>query len=87
MPGRRGGTLVTINTLTLLAAPAGHGLLPAAAAATFGPTGRLQDFGPLQRQVRVLLWKHEVPEWNAKLGVNTVELVEKLEKKLSPSRG
>jgi hypothetical protein len=40
--------------------------------------GALHDWGPLQRQLGALLWKHHVPDYNAR-GPNTVEMVEKLE--------
>jgi hypothetical protein len=43
--------------------------------------GPLRDYGPLQRQVRALLWKHGVADYDA-TGPNTVELLEKLEKKI-----
>ena len=46
--------------------------------------GRLRDFGPLQRQVRALLWKHSVPDYDVP-GINTVELLDKLDRKLSTS--
>jgi hypothetical protein len=44
--------------------------------------GALRDLGPLQRQLRALLWKHHVPDYNAR-GLNTTELVERLEKRLA----
>jgi hypothetical protein len=44
--------------------------------------GRLSDLGPVQRQLRALLWKHGVADYNVP-GPNPVELVEKLEKKLA----
>jgi hypothetical protein len=42
--------------------------------------GPLHEFGPLQRQLRALLWKHSVAEYDVR-GLNTVELLEKLESK------
>ncbi len=36
--------------------------------------GPLRELGPLQRQVRALLWKHAVPGYDAR-GANTVELL------------
>ncbi len=47
--------------------------------------GPLRKLGPLQRQVRALLWKHGVPDYDAR-GANTVELLEKLQQKLGPPR-
>jgi hypothetical protein len=44
--------------------------------------GRLRDLGPLQRQVRALLWKHSVLAYDVP-GMNTVELLDKLDRKLS----
>ncbi len=41
----------------------------------------LRKFGPIQRQLRVLLWKQGVADYNAR-GLNTVELLERLEKQL-----
>ncbi len=43
-----------------------------------GPLGR---FGPLQRQIRALLWKHSVADYEAP-GLNTAELLDKLAVKL-----
>ncbi len=43
--------------------------------------GPLQGLGPVQRQVRALLWKHHVPEYNQP-GLNTAELIDRLEKHL-----
>ena len=43
--------------------------------------GRLRDLGPVQRQLRALLWKHGVAGYDAS-GLNTVEMVEKLEEHL-----
>jgi hypothetical protein len=45
--------------------------------------GPLRNYGPVQRQLRVLLWKHHVEDY-PQLGLNTVELVERLERKLCP---
>jgi hypothetical protein len=47
--------------------------------------GPLSDYGPLQRQLRVLLWKHGVASYNAR-GLNTVELLERLEERLDQER-
>jgi hypothetical protein len=47
--------------------------------------GSLRDFGPLQRQLRVLLWKQGVAAYNAR-GLNTVELLERLEERLNQER-
>ncbi len=44
-------------------------------------SGHLADWGPVQRQLRILLWKHDVPEYNQR-GLRTTELVDRLEKKL-----
>jgi hypothetical protein len=41
----------------------------------------LANYGPLQRQLRVLLWKHGIAAYNAR-GLNTVELLERLETQL-----
>jgi hypothetical protein len=48
-------------------------------------TGPLRDYGPLQRQLRVLLWKHGIADYNAR-GLNTVELLERLEVQLDQQR-
>jgi hypothetical protein len=45
----------------------------------------LRSYGPLQRQLRVLLWKHGVAAYNAR-GLNTVELLERLEVSLDQER-
>lgn len=45
----------------------------------------LRNYGPLQRQVRVLLWKHGVAAYNAR-ELNTVELLERLEEHLDQER-
>jgi hypothetical protein len=47
--------------------------------------GSLRELGPLQRQVRALLWKHAVADYDAP-GANTVELMEKLETKVTTPR-
>jgi hypothetical protein len=44
--------------------------------------GRLRDLGPLQRQLRGLLWKHFVPDYDAP-GLNTLELLDKLADKVT----
>jgi hypothetical protein len=46
-----------------------------------GKSAPLRDLGPIQRQVRGLLWKHEVPDYNRRQ-LNTVELIDVLKKKL-----
>jgi hypothetical protein len=43
--------------------------------------GPLRNLGPLQRQLRALLWKHGSADYNAR-GLNTVELVERLHRRL-----
>jgi hypothetical protein len=45
----------------------------------------LRDFGPLQRQLRFLLWKHGVKDYSAR-GLNTVELVERLQQRLDEEK-
>jgi hypothetical protein len=47
--------------------------------------GPLRDRGPLQRQLRTLLWKHAVEGYDAP-GINLVEMVEKLERKVTTPR-
>jgi hypothetical protein len=47
--------------------------------------GRLRDLGPVQRQLRALLWKQDVPDYDAP-GLNTVEMVEKLQAKVGQPR-
>jgi hypothetical protein len=57
-----------------------------AALGTPDPTrdaGKLAEQGPVQRQLRVLLWKHDVPEYSQP-GLRTTELVDRLERKLFP---
>jgi hypothetical protein len=46
--------------------------------------GLLRDLGPLQRQLRALLWKHSVVDYDLP-GLNTVELLDRLESKLTKS--
>jgi hypothetical protein len=43
--------------------------------------GPLAELGPMQRQMRALLWKHSVADYDAP-GANTVELLAKLETKI-----
>lgn len=43
--------------------------------------GPLWKLGPLQRQLRALLWKHGGTDYNAR-GLNTTELVERLQRRL-----
>jgi hypothetical protein len=45
----------------------------------------LRNYGPLQRQLRVLLWKHRVAAYK-NLRLNTVELLERLEERLDQER-
>jgi len=49
------------------------------------PTGSLRDLGPLQRQVRALLWKHQVPEYDNRR-MNMAELIERLELHIGVSK-
>jgi hypothetical protein len=44
--------------------------------------GPLREFGPLQRQLRALLWKHGVADYSVR-GLNTVELLERLQQRLN----
>jgi hypothetical protein len=46
--------------------------------------GRLEQFGSVDRQLRALLWKHDVPGYED-LRYKPEELVEKLERKVLPS--
>jgi hypothetical protein len=46
--------------------------------------GKLSDLGPVQRQLRALLWKHGVEQYNQP-GLRTPEMVERLENKLFPA--
>jgi len=43
--------------------------------------GSLRNFGPLQRQLRALLWKHAVADYNDRR-LNTMELLERLQHRL-----
>lgn len=45
----------------------------------------LRNYGPVQRQLRVLLWKHRVGAYNAR-GLNTVELLERLGERLDQEK-
>jgi hypothetical protein len=47
--------------------------------------GELRQYGPPLRQLRVLLWKHDVPEYNDPR-LNPKELVERLEKRVGTKR-
>jgi hypothetical protein len=62
-----------------LASPLPDAPLLAATALCAGTTGRLRDQGPIQCQLRAMLWKHGVAEY-AVQGPNTVELLDRLEK-------
>src|SRR5262249_4654781 len=44
--------------------------------------GKLAELGPIQRQLGALLWKHRGPE-SKEPGLNPVELVDMLEKRLA----
>jgi hypothetical protein len=43
--------------------------------------GPLREYGPLQRQLRALLWKHAVADYNDRR-LNVVELLERLQRRL-----
>jgi len=45
--------------------------------------GAVRDLGPVQRQLRALLWKHGVAEYKEP-GLNPTELVERLQQKVAP---
>ncbi len=47
--------------------------------------GSLRDYGPLQRQLRALLWKHAVADYNDRR-LNMLELLERLEQRLEEER-
>jgi hypothetical protein len=47
--------------------------------------GKLAEQGPVQRRLRVLLWKHGLPEYREK-ALNPVELVERLQQKIEKDR-
>jgi hypothetical protein len=47
--------------------------------------GPLNELGPIQRQLRALLWKHEVAEYQERR-LNPIELVEKLEQQLQDKK-
>jgi hypothetical protein len=47
--------------------------------------GPLRNYGPVQRQLRVLLWKQGSGDYNAR-GLNTVELLERLQQRLDQER-
>lgn len=79
---RRGRAALLADTLAL---PAAGNPLVTGLAIAFGPTGQLRDFGPLQRGVRVLLWKQSVPD-ASDLKLNTVELLERLEQKMNAGK-
>jgi hypothetical protein len=44
--------------------------------------GPLRDIKPLERRLRALLWKHDVPGYN-EMKYNPIELVERLQEKLA----
>jgi hypothetical protein len=44
--------------------------------------GPLRDINPLERRLRALLWKHDVPGYND-LKYNPIELVERLQQKVA----
>lgn len=56
-------------------------LLGVALGATAGGAGQLRDHGPVERQLRVLLWKHGHADYQIQ-GPNTLELLERLEARL-----
>jgi len=82
LPETEGQSALAIDALAL---PMSGNPLVTSLAVTFGPTGQLRDFGPLQRCIRVLLWKQAVPE-ASDLNLNTPELLERLEKKLNATK-
>jgi len=43
--------------------------------------GPLRDLGPVQRQLRALLWKHAVADYNDRR-LNVLELLERLQQRL-----
>jgi hypothetical protein len=47
--------------------------------------GPLRSYGPLQRQLRVLIWKHGGEDYNVR-GLNTIELLERLQQCLEHER-
>jgi hypothetical protein len=47
--------------------------------------GKLAEQGPVQRRLRVLLWKHNIPEYRDP-ALNPVELVERLQHKIGKDR-
>lgn len=47
--------------------------------------GPLRNYGPLQRQIRVLLWKQGIDSYNAR-GLTLMELLERLEEHLDQQR-
>lgn len=69
----------------LAGAPGGAAPLLEATALSAAPTGNLRDLGPLQRQVRALLWKRHVPDYDNRQK-NTVELIESLQHHIGVSK-
>jgi hypothetical protein len=47
--------------------------------------GPLREYGPPQRQLRALLWKHGVPDYNDRR-LNVMELLERLQQRLEEER-
>ena len=47
--------------------------------------GPLRNYGPLQRQLRALLWKHDIADYNDRR-LNVMELLERLQQRLDEER-
>lgn len=75
---RKGRARLVADTVAL---PTGGNPLVTGLAVAFGQTGQLRDFGPLQRGLRVLLWKQALPD-ASNLNLTPVELLERLETNL-----
>jgi hypothetical protein len=82
-PGKLGRPVFAAHVVALAAS---RQPLTIAAGLPASLTGRLRDEGPVKRQLRVLLWKHHVDDYNNRQ-LNTLELLERLEQKLPPPPG
>jgi hypothetical protein len=77
--------LQAVSTVGRLASPNPQCPLFASQSLMVSMTGELRDMGPIQKQLRLLLWKHRVADYGIQ-GPNTIELLEMLEAKAGRGR-
>jgi hypothetical protein len=77
--------LQAASTAGQLASPMPQAPLLTSQSLMVSMTGELRDVGPIQKQLRLLLWKHRAQDYGVQ-GPNTVELLEMLEAKVGRGR-